>query len=84
MMGSRWSGAYWIGSWGLGTTGLPCHDDLVHRQDGPGGLCCELDCPALGDHQVQDAGILGVQNSSVLLVLLMLVSELHMIGRLQM
>ena len=48
---------------------MPGHDDLVDRQDRPGCLGGKFDGPLLGDQQVQDALLPGVENPGVLLVL---------------
>lgn len=58
-----------VGSRGLGPAGLPGNNNLVDRENGPGGLRGELDSPLLAHQQVQDALILGVQSARVILVL---------------
>lgn len=58
-----------VRSRGLWPAGLPSDDDLVDRQDRPGGLGRKLDGPLLGHEQVQDAFVLGVERARVVLVL---------------
>lgn len=58
-----------VGSGRLRAAGLPGDDDLVDRQDRPGSLGGELDGPALGDQEIQDTLVAGVQSTRGILVL---------------
>ena len=45
---------------GLGTPSSLGHDDLVHPQDGAGGVGGVLHGPLLGEHQIQHVGLQAV------------------------
>lgn len=60
---------YRVGGRRLGAAGLSGDDDLVNGQDCPGGLGGKLDRPALGDQEIQNAVITGVQGAGAILVL---------------
>ena len=46
----------------LGPTGPLSHDDLVHPQDGGGGICGVLKSPLLGQEQIQNVRLKAVLN----------------------
>ena len=41
----------------LGTSRPLGHDDLIHSQDGAGGVRCVLQGPIFSNHQVQDTSL---------------------------
>ena len=63
------SGTYRVGTWRLWSASLSCHDDLVNRQDCPGGLGSELDGPVLRNEKIEDALVLSVEDTRVVVVL---------------
>lgn len=48
----------------FGSTGLSRHNDLIHTQHRPRSFSSELDCPALGDHEIKNALFLRIQRST--------------------
>jgi hypothetical protein len=60
---------YSVGARRLRATGLSCDDDLVDGEDSPGGLGGELDGPVLGEQEVENAVVLGVQRAGAVVIL---------------
>ena len=53
-----------LGVPGLGTASSLGHDDLVHPQDGAGGVSGVLQRPLLSEHQIQNVGLQTVLKQS--------------------
>ncbi len=58
-----------IWSWRLRPASLSRDDDLVYGQDGAGCLGGQFDGPTLGDHEIQNAVVFGVESSGAVVVL---------------